>query len=213
MNKPHLRYISATVVALVVMASVIFYIRSARRPLSDRATGFTQAMVRGDAAALMATATTREVEEGKLTQAKLQQVLDHVLLPQLSAGKTATVLGTQDDTGDVHGMTIMSVPTAAGAPTTFGWDVYETESGPRSPVLKQVLISAWLLRFGHKDGKDYPRGEQFRAVMAGIRADGTFLKSIGLAGITPIEPEKKFATWDQMRVHCVKMLAAYMAQE
>jgi hypothetical protein len=206
MNERSKRIGLASVVVVVLIVIGIYYLRSVRRPLSDRATDLVQAMVRGDAGALMACATTREIETGKLTQDKLQKVLDHLLLPYEHSKQLSASPDTQDDSGDVHGMSIAAISTVNGVGSHVGWDVYETPEGPKSPILEQVLTNAWLLRFAQKDGKDMPRGELFRATLAGIAADRSFLVSNGLEGITPIEPEKHFNSWDEVQGNCKKIL-------
>jgi len=157
----------------------------------------------------MSYASDRERTEGKLTKEKLQKVMDKLVVPYLATGDTSAAVQTMDDTGDIHGMAIASVLGRNGRPADVGWDVYLLQEGPKCPVLRQVLTNSWLVRFAHRDGKDLPRGEVFRASLAGLKEDEAFLRSLDLPGIMPVDPAKELATWDAVRTHCMDTLATF----
>ena len=144
----------AAAACIIAIAGITFYVINARRPLSDRATSLVEATLHGDAGALMKYATSREVSTGKLTQVKLQKVLDHLYLPYVASREIASTPATEDDTGDIHGMAIASITRTDGSADSLGWDVYQTEEGSKAPILQQILTISWQLRFAHPDGKN-----------------------------------------------------------
>ena len=185
-------------IAVISVASVLLvgrWIVEVRKPLSSRVEVASEAMLRGDGKALFAYASQREVEQEGLTPAKLQAVLDRLLVPQI-----ARKVGTsdhEDDTGDFHALSVQKVLTKDGRTVPVFFELWSGQHGLETNVLGTVLGQAWDLRLQPAGGYAKP-SDYFEAGVRGIREDTAFLTSVGLHGVASRDPSKPFTTWERL---------------
>ena len=192
---------------LVVVVGVVgWLIWNARKPLSKRSEDAVSAMLSGNAAALMKYATDREIKEDGLTRDRLQQVLDQLVLPNVDKSKEPEY-ASNDSSRGINGVAEVTIFRKDGTPTPVPFEIWKTDDGPKTGVLGLVLLDADILRYGHPEGAGYPRNEQTRVMLEGLKHDRPFLTGLGLTGLTPTDPLRKTRNWDELEKSWVDTLA------
>lgn len=184
---------------------------NARTPLSKKAEAGVDALFDADARTLYGYASEREKTEGGLTRERLQRVLDKLVKPYLRRAERPS-FDHMEDTGGFHASANMVTLREDGARIPVSFELWETDEGVRSGVLRQVLLTSWLVRFGRFQGGRYNLKEGPRDIWEGCETDRAFLESIGLRGYVHVDPAKPFRTWEQIQQAVTERLASMQVQ-
>ena len=128
----------------------------------------------------------------------MQQVLNQLLVPNVDASRPP-VYDSSDSSRGINGVAEVTVFRHDGTPIPVPFEIWLTDEGPKTAILGQVLLDADLLRYGHHDTSGYPRNEQVRVMLEGLKHDRSFLTGLGLTGITPTDPLRKTRSWDELQ--------------
>jgi hypothetical protein len=147
-------------------------------------------------------ASRREIDEGKLTEQKVDALLQSLVVPHMTLISDLgeiPVAESNDDTGNFHSTTELKVRRLAdGSVFVIPVEVWRTPEGLRSAVVRSLVHASWLVRFGRQENGRYLPGELFRSAILGIQADRAFLESIGINVAVPIGPDKPARTWEDL---------------
>lgn len=132
-----------------------------------------------------------------LDERKLKLVYDEFVLPVLMPirASASEPIGENLNDPPTQGIAEAKVRLASGAITTFAYDTWMTEAGPKHAALWGALSQVWILRHANRNPGG-PRADLAVAKLAGLKEDRAKLESIGLKGV--LCPNGIFYTWDQL---------------
>lgn len=190
--------------ALLVIALALAYWMWGRKCDPYRvAQGCMEALYSRDFASAAECALDEERKGGALAD-ELAFVWDELFVPSVKTVELAGDQGEASPMGD-SGYMSRNYRMPSGELYGLGVQAFHTEDGCRARMLEPILRAAWFIRYGSAPNYDRVRGDTYRAIIAGIRADAEKLDRQGIHGVY-LEPPLEFRTWEEWRVYAEDQL-------
>jgi len=186
---------SIALIALALTLTRIF----GHESLEHSATTIATAIDRTDAKTLFGYVHDNEKAEFHLTPEKLQSFMDGYVKPSFAGyAKSQAPHGMAFPQQGVYELDqIYSRPD--GRRMTIAVTSEMTESGPKTPLITELVTTCLFARYG--DGRHLAAPEKMKLLADGISRDKDTLNSFGISGFVANRPGGQLVKWDDYVAH------------